>query len=291
MPRCSRLALGLTAAALLLPVGCRRAPVPADEPEEIVPVFPRAGGPIDARAQRLCQVLHELPARARTGCCGGSPGITLTDACTRALSLSLGAGAVTLDEPALKSCEQEAAAALSGCQWVGPHPPDPPAACRRLIAGRLDRGQRCRSNLECQPGTFCRGLGPTDLGRCAPPQPTGSLCRTGVDPLAGYLRQPLERAHPECEGFCHRNRCFAALASGATCRVDEQCGPAGRCAGRSCVAGAAGSRGEPCVPGGCQDGLRCIGGACRPPGSGGAACQTDAECLGACQAGRCSRRC
>jgi hypothetical protein len=238
-----RVCLALTALVLAAP-SCQRepAPVPATESEEIVPIFPRDSGPVDPRARRLCQALHELPARARAACGGGAPGITLTDACAGALSLSLRAGALTLEESALARCEREAAAALTGCQFPPQsHPPEPPAACRRLVVGRQERGQRCRSNLECQAGAFCRGLGPTDLGRCAPPLASGSLCRTGVDALAGYLRELPESAHPECQGFCQRNRCFAPLPVGGPCRVDEQCGPASRCAGETCVASAAGS--------------------------------------------------
>jgi hypothetical protein len=282
----------LALAALCLGTqGCRRPPEAPPEPEAVVPVFPARGGPLDPRAQRACQALHELPARARAGCCGGSAGTTFTEPCARALSASLRSGAVLLEEAALVACERAASAALAGCQWVGATAPEPPAACRGLVLGTLERGRSCRSTLECRPGTFCRGVGPTDFGVCLPPQAAGSLCRTGVDVLAGYLRQAVERSHPECRGFCQRNRCFDSLPAGGACRVDEQCGPAGRCGGQSCVAGTVGSEAEPCVPGGCRDGLRCVAGTCAAPRPGGAACQTDAECLGACQAGRCTQRC
>jgi hypothetical protein len=227
--------------------GCRRTPSPPVEQDEVVPVFALDRDPVDPRAQRLCQALHEIPSRARVAC-GGSPETTLTELCASALSISLRSAAVTIEDARPLECERATSAALAGCPSVGANPFEPPAACRDLAVGKLGYGRRCRSSLECRPGTFCRGVGPTDFGVCAPPQPAGSLCSTGVDALAGYLRQQLEPSRPECQGFCQRNRCFDFLAVGGACQTHAQCGPAGRCAQQTCVADTVASHTQRMMP-------------------------------------------
>ena len=56
-----------------------------------------------------------------------------------------------------------------------------------MVVGKLNKGDRCRSSLECAGSLRCQGSGPTDVGTCASARPTGP-CSTAVDALAGVLR-------------------------------------------------------------------------------------------------------
>jgi hypothetical protein len=277
--------LGVAAmAGLLLAGGCRRA-APRPPEDEIRAVFPHDDGAPLPLAERLCQALHEVPARARQRCCAGAAGTTVTSECVRSLSASLRTGAVTVG--AVDGCERALATALAGCEWVGPTALELPGACQGLITGTRGRGQSCRSGLECRAGLFCKGAGPTDLGACAAPLEPGGLCDTSVDPLVAFTRQTPRQ---QCAGLCERHRCATARGVGEACRVDAQCGD-GRCARDRCVAEPVGRAGAPCVPGGCESGLRCIDGTCATPASAGAACRSDQQCRGACRDGHCRSGC
>ncbi len=243
-------------------------------------------------ATRLCRVLHRLPEERRARCCGAPAGITFETECARALSISLRDGAVELDPARVDACSEAMQAALAGCEWVGPHPVLP-AACQGLLDGRRGQGQTCRSSLECRPGLRCRGVGPTDFGRCDVPGAPMTFCGTAVDTLASYTRQATEPDHPECAGWCDQRRCTEPVPEGGACYADAQCGRGGHCAAGRCMPGAIAREGAPCVPGGCERGLRCIEGACRRPKASGERCTTDAECLEGCvrDAGVCATRC
>ncbi len=272
-------------------LGVEGGAVPAAPGEEIKAVFPRAAGPAHPLARALCEALHDVPSRRRAACCGGrGTPITLTAECVRVVSFSLHSGATTLDAARLAICARELAEGLAGCDWVGPTTPEPPESCRNLLTGTLDRGQRCRSSLECRADLHCRGSGPTDLGTCDLPRAAGTACGLSVDTLATYARQDVDSRHPECAGFCERRRCFDTRALGAACQVDAQCGRGRRCAGRACAEGARGTEGQPCVPGGCSWALRCIAGVCGKPRPGGAPCEADIECQGACLGADAARR-
>lgn len=265
--------------------------------ESVQPVYPIKVKP-HPRAEKLCGLLHDLPARRRGECCGRPPGATLSSECVRMLSAAIRSGAVTLEERDLTTCVDAMEKAYAGCDWVGPNPPDPPASCAGIIHGMLVSGAICRSTLECAGGLRCFGVGPTATGVCGKPKRDGSPCGKVEDPLLLYARQEsVEAERGECTGFCDRGRCRVASDPGAACTRNEPCGVGKRCAGGACVEGATAREGEKCMGSVCTPGLRCLGGVCAKPKGPGQFCQADVECLGACvrpggsAPGSCGKRC
>lgn len=267
----------------------------SDKGDEVKPNYPMTKDPPLPLARRLCTALHELPAKRRAACCSSTPGFTQGATCERALSISLGAGAVTVDEAAVVTCEQAMEKRHEGCDWVAIGVPPPAPECLGLVHGTLTEGAACRSTLECKDGLACHGVGPTTMGACGKPRPLGSPCGGRIDPLAGPTRQTdTEARQPDCDGICKNRRCEAPTAVGGACKADFECGPKGACGGGKCVAGAP-ALGKPCSLACAGDG-RCVKGICEAPKAVGAACETDRECLGACVKGEggpgvCGKRC
>jgi hypothetical protein len=266
---------------------------PAAEEADVRPVYPVDDQPPEPLALRLCQALHELPARRKAECCGGGAAPSLVSECARTLSSALRARAITLAEPAVAACEQAMTGLHDGCEWVGPLSPGFPAECRGLVHGTLAGGARCRSSMECAQGLRCRGVGPTDPGTCGPPLPDGTRCSVTVDTLVSYTRQDAwtEEAHPECSGYCMRRACRPAVAAGKACKVSLECGAGHRCSGGACVAGGVARDGESCSADECEAGLRCLENRCRRPKAAGEPCQSAFECRGGCVEGACAQQC
>jgi hypothetical protein len=281
----------LLAATLLLACERRQAPE-MSQVEAVRPVYPVEGVQPDPRAEKLCAALQGLPEDRRAACCASSPGVTLAGECARMLSAALAARAVTLDAAAVDACAAARAGSLAGCDWVGPFPPPPPAACLGLVRGTLPRGAGCRSSLECQGELRCLGVGPTAAGRCGPARAAGEACGAAVDALGAMLQVPdLDETHPECEGSCAQARCAPAAALGAACTHPAACGRGRHCAAGRCVDGARARAGEACTAGGCETGTRCWKGTCVAPRAEGEACESDFECKGACAEGKCRHDC
>jgi hypothetical protein len=252
-------------------------------------------------AQKLCAALTEMPERRRSACCGGTPGIVVTAECTRTLSAALRYKAVELAEPAVDACIAAFEKALEGCDWVGPFAPGPPAACQGIVKGLVAEGQKCRSSLECASSLRCKGVGPTNAGKCSPPKPAGEICGGTVDTLATYVRQnALDTQHPECaDGRCIKHRCAAAAAENAECQVTADCGEGLQClvtpapqasapapkkplVHKSCVRSPLPGDGEPCPGGACAGELQCITNKCTSRKASGSECTNDFECRGGC---------
>lgn len=270
-----------------------------DEGNNVQPVYGAAEVKVPPLVARVCQALHRIPKERKAACCGESLGIELTGPCEQALAVASNDGAVTLDEAKVAACEAAISAHYQGCDWMGPQWQELPSACRGLYQGNRPAGARCRSSLECVGDLRCLGAGPTDLGQCGPAAAPGTLCGTAVDALAVYTRQDdYERTHPACaQGYCDRNRCQAAKASGVECVASLQCGPGARCAGQVCVSGERGAEGEGCSGADCALGLRCVLGRCTAPKPAGAACTHAGECRGGClyddggASGQCGQSC
>lgn len=283
---------------VLLLAGACRCSKPSNEVAGDEPVQPVYAGTVktpDPRARSLCEAIHGLPAERRIACCGGAPGRLLLDECTRVLSLALASGDVELDVRKTTACIDEQRAAFAGCGWVGPSAPPLPEVCQGLTVGKVDRGARCRSSLECRDGLRCRGLGPTQAGVCDAPGTPATACELGADPLAVYLLQD-PRAHPECAGACVRRTCVPAVPVGEACTFGGQCGPDAHCAAGRCTPGRSPRGGEACTVGGCTPGSVCQDGTCVRRKPEGERCAADEECLGACLhpdggAGTCGMRC
>jgi hypothetical protein len=137
---------------------------------------------------------------------GERPGVLLASACERALSASLHARAVRLDEGNAKACIAGMQARYEGCEWSDARVLSPLPACQVVLEGAQAAGARCASSLECGAGLYCRGASVFDQGKCAPPQAAGARCELAADPLASYVPStPGE--HRECEQTCTRGRC------------------------------------------------------------------------------------
>src|SRR5262249_19067076 len=147
------------------------------------PVYPIDNKPPLPEAERYCNAVRELPKKRRQECCPKAGLWAPTGECIRTLSAALRSGAVTLDAAALHGCRGAVTQETEGCDWVtsvgGPTTP----ACLGIIKGTLKEGAVCRSNLECEEGTRCRGLGATRPGRCAPPLPKLGPCNIATDSL------------------------------------------------------------------------------------------------------------
>jgi hypothetical protein len=274
-----------------------------DDVESVYPVDPNA--PAVPVAAKLCAALTEMPEKKRAACCSAAPGIVTTSECTRTLSAAIRHGAVTLDEKAIDACIAAFERTLEGCEWVGPFPPSPPAACSGIVKGSLGTGVKCRSSLECAAGQRCKGVGPTTLGVCAAPKAVGELCGGTVDALATYTRQTDEKQHPECAtGHCIKHRCAEAVPENGACVVTADCAEGLSCLpstpkAKTCVRKALPKEGEACPGGVCEGELSCIAGKCAVRKHSGEACTNDFECRGGClkpdggaaKSGTCGPRC
>lgn len=282
-PAPSGAAPSASAAPASSPSGAASAEIPSQDPD-IKPVYPPLTGPPHPLAKKLCDALHGLPARRRAECCSKPPSPGVESECLRNLTGALASGAVAADEAAIDRCAQAVAADLQGCDWVAPFPftPSTPAACQGLLKGSRPAGAACRSALECEGELHCAGVGPTSVGRCAPPREAGP-CGPSVDALVGYTRQTdADKAHPQCKGICDRNRCSAPLKEGDACVYNEACGPGHHCGDGRCKKGDAGKEKEPCLGTRCAPGTRCDRGTCVAPKKENEACDRDEQCRGFC---------
>jgi hypothetical protein len=272
---------------------------PLPRPPPIEPVYPATlDGAPDPLAEQLCSALHTLPETRRAACCAAPAAVELAGECTRVLTLALRARAVRLDAADVDACAAAMARALDGCDWVGPFPVAPPAACAGIVRGAVAAGERCRSSLECAGGLRCRGAGPTQPGRCSAALDDGALCGLAVDTLASYTRQEaVDREHRECAGYCARHRCHRAVARGAACTLSSQCVDGDHCAAGRCAGAPFAAVGEPCTGADCAPGSRCVQHRCLVPRGDGATCGSDFECRGGCVRApgavdaRCAPRC
>jgi hypothetical protein len=274
-----------------------------EDVEAVYPVDPKA--PALPIAAKLCAALTEMPEKKRAACCSTTPGIVTTPECTRTLSAALRHDAVVLDEKEIDACIAAFERTLEGCEWVGPFPPAPPAACQGIVKGKLPSGAKCRSSLECAGGQRCKGVGPTTLGVCAPPKAIGELCGGTVDTLATYTRQTDEKQHPECAtGHCIKHRCAEPIAENGACVVTADCADGLSCLPsgpktKACLRKALPKEGEACPAGVCEGELSCISGKCGQRKHTGEVCTNDFECRGGClrpdggvgKPGTCGRRC
>lgn len=272
----------------------------SDDVEPVYPIEPNA--PAVPLAQKLCETLNEMPEKKRAACCNATPGIVITSECTRMLSAALRHNAVELSESDVTACTTAFDETLSGCDWVGPFPPGPPAACLGIVRGKLAQGQKCRSSLECSGDLRCLGVGPTTPGRCGPQKAAGDLCGGTTDTLAGYTRQTtssdLDKRHPECKSTerCIKHKCTAPIVEGGACQTTSDCADGLQCLQKKCVARALPKEAQACPGGVCDGDLQCIKGKCAARKAAGETCSADFECKGGClkdggTAGKCGPRC
>jgi hydrogenase/urease accessory protein HupE len=137
----------------------------------------------DAQQLRAAESVCELAIRARrlrAACLHEAPGLELVRACTAALADAQARGALSIATEEFPRCAAEAEAAATSCELRGPFDS---AACQSILRGRLPAENACLSSWECSPGLSCRGVSPTEPGRCGAaeshPQP---------DALSIYLR-------------------------------------------------------------------------------------------------------
>jgi hypothetical protein len=295
MPSFPRAVTGLLSAILLaaLVAQCGRSDAPepaaatpnpdaAAATSDIQAVYPTDSSSPDPLAQRLCDALQSLPARRKAECCGTSSSGTLADECVRGLTATLRSKAVALDASRVDRCVEESSRAVQGCGWVTPLMPQPPEACRAIVAGLLDAGASCRSSLDCRDGLTCRGASPTSIGVCAAPAPAGESCGGPADTLALYVRDvDYESRHPECQGYCRGGLCADVVSAGGACSSSLQCGPGAHCASGKCVIGRLPALGQACG-GDCAGDARCTGGQCVALKPNGESCTSPFECQVAC---------
>jgi hypothetical protein len=279
--------------------------------EPVYPIEPNAVAiPL---AQKLCETLNEMPEKKRSACCNATPGIVVTSECTRMLSAALRHNAVELAESDVGACAAAFDQTLTGCDWVGPFPPGPPAACLGIIKGKLASGHKCRSSLECTGDLRCLGVGPTTPGKCGPQKAPGDLCGGTTDTLSGYTRQSsdLDKRHPECRSTekCIRHKCTAPVTDGNACQTTSDCAeglqclaalggaPKGSAPQKKCAARPLPKEGEACPGAVCDGELSCIKDKCTARKPTGEACTADFECKGGClkgdagPTGKCGPRC
>ncbi len=256
------------------------------EDDDIRAVYPDDAGPPDPVVRRFCAALHDLPEQRRDACCATTPALVLTGECTRTLTAAIGFKAVSIASADVDACEQAMQTAYAGCEWVGPFPPEVPAACLGVVKGQLPVGRRCRSSLECAADMRCHGVGPTATGRCGAPSADGEKCGGSADALAGYTRQnDTDARHPECKGWCERTKCAAKVAVGGACSLGSACGEGKLCVAGKCAVAAPAKVGEACPGEACETGAQCIKGKCQARKTAGATCAADFECLGGCVKG------
>jgi hypothetical protein len=270
--------------------------------EEVKPVYtidPNA--PPDPVAQKLCTGLMEVLPKRKAECCKTAPGLLLTSECVGLLGAAIRAKAIVVDEGKVTACVAALDKTFAGCDWVGPFPPPVPEECVGIFAGKIAKGQRCRSNLECEGTLRCHGVGPTTPGKCGPPRKVGESCG-GTDVLASYTRQDkLERLHPPCEARCVRGSCVEPAADGAKCMITADCAAGSQCIDKKCVKRAPSKAGEACPGEVCEEGTECILGKCGKRKPAGEVCTEDFECVAGCvgrtsdagagKKGKCGMRC
>jgi hypothetical protein len=268
--------------------------------EELRPVYPVDAGPPDPVAQGFCEAIYMIPEKRKAECCGGAPSAAaagVVDLCVRTLSYALAHKAVILTPRQVSACITDLTRATSnGCDWAVPNNIELPPSCDGVIQGTLPEKAPCRSSLECADGLRCQGLSTIDLGTCGSPREDRYPCNLAIDTLAAHTRQArVDERHPECAGYCARGRCAEALADGAACATDLQCGR-GRCDAGKCTHAPLPSAGEPCA-GACAFGARCVKGTCAAPKAEGEGCEVNEECRGVCvrgdggAAGKCEKLC
>jgi hypothetical protein len=207
----------------------------------------------------------------------------MTSECIRTLSAALRSNAVTIAATDLDACAAAVKTETADCDWVGSTGSPTVRACLGIIKGTLKLGAVCRSNLECEEGTRCRGLGTTRAGRCAPPLPADNGCGTPIDSLASFTGQEdFERHHAPCAGYCAGRKCADAIAIGQPCTQSAQCGRTAQCVAGKCSDGPAPAAGQSCTDV-CAPGARCWKGACVATKAGGESCAEDIECRVHCE--------
>ncbi len=237
-----------------------------------------AGARANPLAQRLCDVLHTIPASRRQDCCGTEVQ-SLASACASQLSAAEKRGAIVLDASGIERCASATHSALAGCAWVRPLLPELPAACAGIVDGRLKQGAACRSSLECADGLYCRGASADRPGRCRPPAASGAACELPADALAAFARAADDPRHPSCDGRCERGRCLPVAGSGGACASSALCANGLRCIGGQCQATPFPRIGEACSVGNpCEAGAYCDAGKCTPLKDAGAPCSLPFEC-------------
>ncbi len=295
---CSRVDSDPAVAASAAPTATAAATSRPDS--DVRPVYPVDAGPPEPLAVRFCEAVQTLPEKRRGECCAGARvGIAPVDACVRTMSYAIAQQAITVDAADVDRCAAAMKAATTGCDWVTPLAIPIPPACVGIMKGKLADKAPCRSSLECAAGQRCQGLSATDLGVCGGPRPARFQCGVGVDTLAAYTRQDhVDRDHPECEGRCSRGSCEDAIALGAECKSDSQCGK-NRCLSGKCVDAARSlpALGAACPGGLCAPGAGCVNAVCVAPKAEGEACSSRGECRGDCvrgdagPEGTCAMRC
>jgi hypothetical protein len=256
----------------------------AAEEEGIKPVYPLDAGPPDLLALKLCEALHDLPAKRKADCCKQPVGTVLTSECVRMLTGALSSHAVTLSAVDVDRCAAAMDAVYQGCDWPGPNTPDVPEACLGIVKGTLHARARCRSSLECSGEQRCNGVGPTQAGTCGPTREDGEPCNVSTDALAGVVLQNgvIDKLHPECTGYCNRNRCAHYGKAGASCGVTERCEVGTLCKDGKCATAAPAKLGQDCPAGLCEGGARCYFGKCVTRQPAGSKCTQHVECVGGC---------
>jgi hypothetical protein len=193
---------------------------------------------------------------------------------------AVAAGKIRFDATAAKNCFEALAAA--SCDTTAADSRHEPAACVKMLVGRVAVGGDCYAATECESGV-CELTGcPLDTccpGVCAAsvaPAPIGGECRGGVQCVA--------------DAYCGSDsRCQALLPRYAACYESRECEPGFACIGAS-PGGSSGHAGAcDTLP---QLGQQCrysqcgeIGARCELPGSNtcvpkaiGATCAYDNDC-------------
>jgi hypothetical protein len=266
--------------------------------DEIRPVYPM-DAPIVPEAKRFCEAIYTVQEKRKAECCSGVPSPAaagVAELCAKTLSYAIGSKAITLAAGDVDACTEALGKQTTGCDWMNPYSVDLPPACEGILKGTLAKDAPCRSSLECADGMRCQGLSAVDMGKCGPPKPVRYPCNLAIDTLASHTRQSsVNRAHPECEGYCTRGYCSEPLAEGTACVTDMQCGR-GRCEGSKCTNAPLPAPGEACT-GSCAPGARCAKGKCVAPKAEGEACEVNEECRAMCvrgdggAAGKCEKMC
>lgn len=288
-----------SAAAATASAAAPQSPTDVSEADDQVrPVYPITKDPPLPLAQKLCSIIHEIPADRKAACCPGGHVMRLTSECSRVLSFALREKSVTLEPADVDTCAEAMTKATEGCAWVTPVGGKVPAACDGIIKGTLAEGSRCRASLECADGLRCFGSGTTDAGTCRKPPGRGAPCSHSVDTLASYTGQVSSEArHPECAGFCARRWCADLVPVGGACSVNVECGAGRHCIDKKCADGPLPAIGQPCRGGLCAAGARCAAGKCAPPGGEGEECERDSDCMSTCDKpkgsskGKCATKC
>jgi hypothetical protein len=269
----------------------------AKSSDEVKPVYPDV--PPDALASKLCTALHATESRRRRECCSTpSTGATAAEGvgveCTRNVSAALKLGSISITPAEVEACGAAMERSFSGCDWVGPLPPQVAHECQGILHGKLADGAACRSTLECGEGLLCHGVGPTTAGKCGRVHGDGERCSRSADVLVTYARQDdIDATKPECTGVCLRGRCVTKVHAGGACESSEQCEAGTFCRNDKCAKAPA-RAGERCdAQNPCDTTLACQpSGRCGPARKpSGTACKSDLECAGGCIKGTCGMKC